>query len=96
MELAIFASLTLMIQYLFENYKLLEGKRFFVQDIFKNVKEYEKSLGYTETKTTQSLNLQLKQVFDFSFKSNSKRGYKFTNLEEKLKIFNPEKLEEYE
>jgi len=83
------------IKFLYQNYKTLEGKKYTVNELFTEIKDFEKSLGYTETKTTKYMAMKLNSVAEFSKKSNGKRGYHFLNLAKKLEEYDPVKFEEY-
>jgi hypothetical protein len=84
------------IKYLFKNYRRLEDQKFNTNDLFEKIKEFEKIQGYTETKSSNQMSLRLKEVADFTYKSNDKRGYKFNNLAKILKEYNEEMFKDYE
>lgn len=78
------------IKYLFKNYKQLEGTKWSINDLFEEIKKYEKTLGFTELKTSNQMSNILSEVGDFKFKNNDKRGYRFKDLDIVLKKYNEE------
>jgi hypothetical protein len=84
------------IKFLYKNYSRLEGSKFSINELFEKIKEFEKSNFYTEIKSTQQMALALKEVADFTYKNNDKRGYKFNGLENILKNYNSELFNDYQ
>jgi hypothetical protein len=83
------------IKYLFKYHNILENQKYTVNKLFEEIKQFEKENGYTETKTTQYMALKLKQIGEFAYKSNDKRGYHFVGLADKLKAYNADLFAEY-
>ena len=81
------------IKYLYANYETLENNVISVADLFNEIQAFEKSKGYTETKTTKYMSMAIGKVYDFSHRTKNGRGYKFTNLSEHLKNYNLETFE---
>ena len=84
------------IKYLFKNYRNLEGRKYSVIELFEKIKDFEKSQGYTDLKTTQQMSMILSDIGDFTYKSGSKRGYRFIDLERQLRMYDEEQLKDYE
>ena len=84
------------IKYLLKNYKKLEGTKWTINELFEEIKKFEKTLGFTEIKSSNQMALILNDVGNFKYKNNDKRGYKFIDLENILKNYDEELFREFE
>lgn len=83
------------IKYLYSNYTQLQNTKVSVEDLFNDIRAFEKHLGYTETKSKKYMTTKIKEIHDFTYKSGAKRGFKFENLENILQEWNPDKFADY-
>lgn len=83
------------IKYLYKNYNTLENVKLSTMELYDKIKDFEKHQGYTETKNTKFMSLQIQKIADFNFRTNEKRGYHFKNLKENLIKYNKDLFDDY-
>lgn len=84
------------IKFLYKNYTKLEGQIYSVNQLFEMIKEFERKNNFTDVKTSQHMSQILSTIYDFTFRTAEKRGYKFKNLDTILKNYDKKMFQDYE